>query len=114
MDTLECISTRRSVRKFLDIPVEFEKVGNILDAGRYAPSAGNLQDWKFILVTDADMREELSKGCVEEIRTAAEQESDCSSAKIEESLFIPPESIEFSDMTELIRELEQLSAQLQK
>ena len=51
---------------------------------------------------------------VEEIRTAAEQESDCSSAKIEESLFIPPESIEFSDMTELIRELEQLSAQLQK
>ena len=29
MDTLECIATRRSIRKFLDIPVEFEKIGNI-------------------------------------------------------------------------------------
>jgi len=66
MDTLECIATRRSIHKFLDIPVEFEKVGNILDAGRYAPSAGNLQDWKFILITDEKMRNDLAKACVEQ------------------------------------------------
>jgi nitroreductase len=66
MDALECIATRRTIRKFLDIPVEFEKVGNVLDAGRYAPSAGNLQDWKFILVTDDKMRQEVSKACVEQ------------------------------------------------
>ncbi len=67
MDTLECIATRRSIRKFLDIPVEFEKVGNVLDAGRYAPSAGNLQDWKFILVTDEKMRQDVAKACVEQL-----------------------------------------------
>jgi len=66
MDTLECIATRRSIRKFLDIPVEFEKVGNVLDAGRFAPSAGNLQDWKFILVTNDKMRQEVAKACVEQ------------------------------------------------
>ncbi len=66
MDTLECIATRRSIRKFLDIPVEFEKVGNVLDAGRYAPSAGNLQDWKFILVTDEKVRQDVAKACVEQ------------------------------------------------
>ncbi len=66
MDTLECISTRRSIRKFLDIPIEFEKVGNVLDAGRYAPSAGNLQDWKFILITDEKMRQDVAKACVEQ------------------------------------------------
>lgn len=66
MDTLECIATRRTIRKFLDIPVEFEKLGNILDAGRYAPSAGNLQDWKFILVTEKDAIENLAKCCLEQ------------------------------------------------
>jgi len=66
MDALECIATRRCIRKFLDIPVEFEKVGNVLDAGRFAPSAGNLQDWKFILVTDDKMRQEIAKACVEQ------------------------------------------------
>lgn len=71
MDTLECIATRRSIRKFLDIPVEFEKIGNILDAGRYAPSAGNLQDWKFILVTDQDARNEVGKACVEQYWVAS-------------------------------------------
>jgi len=66
MDALECISTRRSIRKFLDIPVEFEKLGNILDAGRFAPSAGNLQDWKFILVTDESARNKIASACVEQ------------------------------------------------
>ncbi|MBI4146369.1 nitroreductase family protein [Candidatus Woesearchaeota archaeon] len=66
MDTLECLMSRRSIRKFLDIPVEFEKVGNIIDAGRMAPSAGNLQDTKFVLVTDSGARQELGKACVEQ------------------------------------------------
>jgi nitroreductase len=66
MDALECIATRRSIRKFLDIPVEFEKLGNVLDAGRFAPSAGNLQDWKFILITDPKTRQEVAKSCVEQ------------------------------------------------
>ncbi len=66
MDTLECIATRRSIRKFLDIPVEFEKLGNVLDAARHAPSAGNLQDWKFILVTEEQTRKNIANACVEQ------------------------------------------------
>ncbi len=46
MSVLEAIHSRRSVRRYLDLPIEFEKVGRVLDAGRMAPSAGNLQDWK--------------------------------------------------------------------
>lgn len=66
MDTLECIESRRSVRKYLDLPLEFEKVGNILNAGRLAPCAGNVQDWKFILVTDADLRKQLAEAAMQQ------------------------------------------------
>ncbi|MBI4141777.1 nitroreductase family protein [Candidatus Woesearchaeota archaeon] len=66
MDTLECIRTRRSIRKYLDEPVEFEKVGEILDAGRNAPSAGNIQDWKFILVTELSAKKEIAEACLQQ------------------------------------------------
>jgi len=66
MELYDCITNRRSVRKFLDIPVEFEKIGNILNAAREAPSAGNLQDWKFILVTERNKIESISKACFEQ------------------------------------------------
>lgn len=63
MDVLECIVTRRSVRDYLEVPVEWDKVGSILEAGKWAPSAGNLQSWKFILVQDADKRAEIAEIC---------------------------------------------------
>lgn len=66
METLECIKSRRSIRKFLDIPVEIEKLGKILEAGQFSPSAGNIQDWRFIIVTDENVRQELGKACVEQ------------------------------------------------
>jgi nitroreductase len=66
METLECIESRRSVRKYLDLPVEFEKIGNILNAGRLAPSAGNVQDWKFILVTEHDLRKQLAEASMQQ------------------------------------------------
>ncbi|MFH1511285.1 MAG: nitroreductase family protein [Candidatus Woesearchaeota archaeon] len=66
MDVLEAIFTRRSVRKFSDTAVEMEKIGIILDAGRYAPSAGNLQAWKFILVTDAEKRKQIAEASLQQ------------------------------------------------
>jgi nitroreductase len=66
METLECIESRRTIRKFLDVPVEFEKIGNILNAGRLAPSAGNTQDWKFILVTEPELRKQLAEACMQQ------------------------------------------------
>lgn len=63
METLDCIRTRRSIRKFLDIPVEDSKLGHILDAARFSPSAGNLQDWKFIVVRDEEERKKVAEVC---------------------------------------------------
>ena len=60
MNTLEAINARRSVRKYIERPVEFEKITTILDAARKAPSAGNLQDWKFILVTEKGLIRQVS------------------------------------------------------
>jgi len=61
MDTLECIKTRRSIRKYKDKPVEWEKLVAILDAGRLAPSAGNLLNFKLILVKDEGNRQKLAE-----------------------------------------------------
>ncbi|MDP7181065.1 MAG: nitroreductase family protein [Candidatus Woesearchaeota archaeon] len=66
METLECIRTRRSIRSYTDQQVEMEKIGNILDAGRLAPSAGNLQAWKFILVTNDGSRKTIAEACMQQ------------------------------------------------
>ena len=61
MDAFECIYTRRSVRKFLDKPVPWDLVGKILEAGRVAPSAGNLQNWGFLVVMDEENVQNLKE-----------------------------------------------------
>jgi len=73
MDTLDCIDSRRSIRRFLDIPVEVEKIGNILDAGRFAPSSGNLQDWRFILLTERERVDKVAQACYEQYWIAQAQ-----------------------------------------
>lgn len=47
---LNFIKFRRSTRSFKNIPVEDEKIKNIIEAGRYSPSAGNQQPLKFIVL----------------------------------------------------------------
>ncbi|MBW2990766.1 nitroreductase family protein [Candidatus Woesearchaeota archaeon] len=59
MDAIECISTRRSIRRFLNVPVDFETIMTIVEAGSLAPSSGNVQDWKFIVVDDKDLMEKM-------------------------------------------------------
>ena len=62
MDVFEAIQERRSIRSYQDKPVEREKMEKILEAGRLAPSAKNLEPWHFIAVTDAAKRKALSGG----------------------------------------------------
>ncbi len=71
MDVYDAVQQRRSIRKFLEIPVEWEKIGEMLDAGRLAPSAGNVQDWKFIVVIDPDKRWKVAEACIEQYWMAA-------------------------------------------
>lgn len=66
MEVFECISTRRSIRKYLDIPVEWDKIGTILEAGRLAPSSGNIQDWNFIVVQDEDKRKAIAEASLKQ------------------------------------------------
>lgn len=52
METIEAIFTRRSIRKFLDKPVEPEKLETLLKAAMSAPSAMNEQPWRFLVLND--------------------------------------------------------------
>lgn len=55
------IFKRRSIRRFENKPVEPEKIERILKAGMQAPSAHNLQPWEFLVVSDTEKREAVSK-----------------------------------------------------
>ena len=57
MDTLGAIMTRRSIRRFTEMPVPEPLVETMLRAAMAAPSAGNQQSWRFVVVTE---RERLS------------------------------------------------------
>lgn len=61
MDVFEAVSKRRSIRKYKDAPVEDEKLQDILEVARIAPSAGNRQEWRFIVVKDKESREKLAE-----------------------------------------------------
>ena len=62
MDVFEAIQKRRSVRAYSSEPVPREALERVLEAGRLAPSASNVQPWHFIVVTDKAKREALAKG----------------------------------------------------
>ena len=60
VDIIEIIKNRRSVRKFTAEPVSEELIANILEAGRWAPSGLNNQPWRFAVITDSGLRNEIS------------------------------------------------------
>ena len=66
MDIFEAIHARRTVRKFSDRQVEWDKVAQILEAGRAAPSAGNLQPWKFVVVSEKPKRRALADAALQQ------------------------------------------------
>jgi nitroreductase len=61
MELMEAICGRRSIRKFKKEPVPDAMIRKVIEAAAWAPSACNLQGWKFIVVDDPKIREELSK-----------------------------------------------------
>lgn len=56
----EVIKNRRSVRRFKPDPVPGELLKKVLEAARWAPSAGNVQPWKFFVVTSPAKKEALA------------------------------------------------------
>jgi len=63
LTVFEAIKNRRSIRKYKDVPVPEEKLARVLEAARIAPSAGNRQEWKFIVVKDKATRDRLVEAC---------------------------------------------------
>ncbi len=59
MALIDLLRHRKSVRDFLDKPVEREKIMICLEAARVAPSACNSQPWKFIIVDDRELKNKL-------------------------------------------------------
>jgi nitroreductase len=51
METLNALLDRRSIRKFLPVQVEAEKLDKILEAAMFAPTARDTQSWQFLVVT---------------------------------------------------------------
>ncbi|MEK6727842.1 MAG: nitroreductase family protein [Candidatus Omnitrophota bacterium] len=52
MDALEAIKKRRSIREYKDKPILKDLLGRIVDAGRFAATARDIQPWEFIVITD--------------------------------------------------------------
>jgi hypothetical protein len=63
MDTIEAILGRKVQRTFSDKPVEADKLSKIVDAGRHAMSARNLQPWQFIVVRDRERLKAMGALC---------------------------------------------------
>ncbi len=63
MTVMQAIEARRSIRHYTDQPVTDEELLAVLEAGRLAPSARNLQGWHFTAVRDASLRGALCTAC---------------------------------------------------
>lgn len=59
MDAIEVLKTRRSVRAYSQDSVAKEVIEDIVDCGRLAATARNVQPWEFVVVTDANVRARL-------------------------------------------------------
>jgi nitroreductase len=70
MDFNKVVVKRRSTRKFKEESVSEKVLFKVLDSGRWAPSAGNSQPWRFIVVTDVDVKQGIAKVCTESSKKA--------------------------------------------
>ena len=64
MEFFEVIKKRRCIRKFEDKDVSDEQINILLDSARWAPSAGNLQSWFFVVVRDQKVKSQLAKAAL--------------------------------------------------
>lgn len=63
MNTIECIKTRRSIRKFSDRPVERKVIEEAIAAAAYVPSWKNTQVTRYIVVDNAELKNQIAREC---------------------------------------------------
>ena len=67
MDVLEAIKTRRSVRSYSSKPIPAAVLDRMRQVLRWAPSACNFQPWRFIFVTDAELRRQVARAAFDQL-----------------------------------------------
>ena len=70
MDVYEALYTTRAMRRVKPDPIPMDVQKRILDAAIRAPSGGNAQQWRFLLVDDADVKARLGpiyRDCLEKL-----------------------------------------------
>jgi nitroreductase len=60
MDALHALKTRRCVRAYTNQPVERQLIEEVVDCGRLAATANNIQPWEFVVVTDPEVRRRIA------------------------------------------------------
>ncbi len=61
MDLLEVIKKRRTIRAYKTTPVDQKTLDTILESGRLAPSWGNTQTWRWIVVQDKNLKNQIAE-----------------------------------------------------
>lgn len=69
-DVFDAMRESHSVRSFKPEPIPEPTLTRILEAGCWAPSAGNLQPWYFYVVTNEDLKEKIEDACHEQQQVA--------------------------------------------
>ncbi len=62
MSLFDVILNRRSIRRYEDKEIPKDVLDKIVEAGRQSPSAANRQPYHFVIVTDSEIKQELSTG----------------------------------------------------
>ncbi len=64
METLQCIETRRSIRRFTEEPVTKEQLEAVVSYAKYAPTWKNVQATRYIAVVDAEKKAAIAEQAV--------------------------------------------------
>ena len=67
MEVYEAIQKRRSIRKYEKKKIDKNIIGLLLEAAINAPCAGNVQEWRFIIVEDEKQKEKIAKACYDQL-----------------------------------------------
>ena len=65
-DILNLIKSRRTIKYFLPKFVSWEKISRVIEAGRHAPSCGNIQNWKFVVILESDLKQQIAQSSYEQ------------------------------------------------
>ena len=71
MNVLQIIKDRFSCRQYQDKPIPHDQLDIIIEAARLAPSAKNIQDWRFVIVTDPQIKDKICSAATQDFLAQA-------------------------------------------